>query len=63
MEEIKDLLVSDTIVVRHPLGVGAIGIVRMSGREAAEIASRLFVSRCGRAVEDFVSHRLYLGMF
>jgi len=62
VEEIKDLLVSDTIVApATPLGVGAIGIVRMSGREAAEIASRLFVSRCGRAVEDFVSHRLYLG--
>ncbi len=52
----------DTIVApATPLGVGAIGIVRMSGRRAIEIATRLFVPRSKSGVENFVSHRLYLG--
>jgi len=55
-------VVDDTIVApATPLGVGAIGIVRISGAEAVKIASRLFVPRRKSAVKDFVSHRLYLG--
>jgi len=62
VKEIEGLLVNDTIVApATPLGVGAIGIVRMSGREAVRIASRIFTSRSGYIVENFVSHRLYLG--
>jgi len=57
-------LTSDTIVaLATPLGVGAIGIVRMSGREAISIASRLFRARSGKRVEEFTSFRLYLGDF
>ncbi|MCX7668152.1 MAG: tRNA uridine-5-carboxymethylaminomethyl(34) synthesis GTPase MnmE, partial [Atribacterota bacterium] len=53
---------NDTIVApATPLGVGAIGIVRMSGREAISIASRLFRARSGKKVEDFSSFRFYLG--
>ncbi|MDI3542565.1 MAG: tRNA modification GTPase [Candidatus Atribacteria bacterium] len=55
-------MVDDTIVApATPLGVGAIGIVRISGVEAVKIASRLFIPRRKSAVKDFVSHRLYLG--
>lgn len=53
---------NDTIVApATPLGVGAIGIVRMSGREAIPIASRLFRARSGKSVLDFISFRFYLG--
>ncbi|MCX7730383.1 MAG: tRNA uridine-5-carboxymethylaminomethyl(34) synthesis GTPase MnmE [Candidatus Caldatribacterium sp.] len=41
--------------------MGAIGIVRLSGRDAVPIASRLFRSRAGKRVEDFRSFRMYLG--
>ncbi len=44
-----------------PLGVGAIGIVRLSGREAISIASRLFRARSGKRVEEFQNFRMYLG--
>ncbi|MGC8779039.1 MAG: tRNA uridine-5-carboxymethylaminomethyl(34) synthesis GTPase MnmE, partial [Candidatus Caldatribacteriaceae bacterium] len=58
----RGLLKNDTIVApATPLGVGAIGIIRMSGREAISIASRLFRARSGKKVEDFSSFRLYLG--
>lgn len=53
---------NDTIAaLATPLGIGAIGIVRMSGREAIRIASRLFRARSKKPVEDFVPFRLYLG--
>lgn len=53
---------NDTIVApATPLGVGAIGIIRMSGREAISIASRLFRARSGKKVADFSSFRFYLG--
>lgn len=52
----------DTIVaIATPPGVGAIGIVRLSGRDAIPIASRLFRARSGKRVEDFRSFRMYLG--
>ncbi len=52
----------DTIVApATPLGVGAIGIVRLSGREAISIASRLFRARSGKRVEEFQNFRMYLG--
>lgn len=55
-------MLDDTIVApATPLGVGAIGIVRMSGRRAIEIAARLFIPRSKLGVEKFVSQRLYLG--
>lgn len=52
----------DTIVApATPLGVGAVGIVRLSGREAISIASRLFRARSGKRVEEFQNFRMYLG--
>ncbi|MBC7216699.1 MAG: tRNA uridine-5-carboxymethylaminomethyl(34) synthesis GTPase MnmE [Candidatus Caldatribacterium sp.] len=52
----------DTIAaLATPPGVGAIGIVRLSGRDAIRIASRLFRARSGKRVEEFQSFRMYLG--
>lgn len=53
---------NDTIVApATPWGVGAIGIIRLSGREAIPIASRLFRARSGRKVEEFPAFRFFLG--
>jgi len=55
-----DQLKSDTIAaIATPIGQGGIGIVRMSGPRAEEIALRIFKPRKqGKRLE---SHRLYLG--
>lgn len=51
----------DTIAaVATPVGPGGIGIVRLSGTLAREIAQRIF--RPGRPVQTLQSHRLYLGL-
>jgi len=50
----------DTIAaVATPAGLAGIGIVRLSGPEALEIAHRIF--RPKNPVDSFQSHRLYLG--
>ncbi|MEW6668267.1 MAG: tRNA uridine-5-carboxymethylaminomethyl(34) synthesis GTPase MnmE [Thermodesulfobacteriota bacterium] len=50
----------DTIAaVATPVGQGGIGIVRMSGALAGDIAQRLFRPR--KPVQTLQSHRLYLG--
>ena len=50
----------DTIAaISTPLGVGGIGIVRVSGPQAEEIARRIFIP--GRALERFESYRMYHG--
>jgi len=51
----------DTIAaVATPVGPGGIGIVRLSGTLAREIAQRIF--RPGRPVQSLQSRRLYLGL-
>ncbi len=51
---------TDTIAaIATPIGQGGIGIIRISGPESLEILKRLF--RPKRPVEQFKSHRLYLG--
>lgn len=51
---------NDTIAaIATPLGSGGIGIVRMSGPEAAAVLGRLF--RGAVAPAEMESHRLYLG--
>jgi tRNA modification GTPase len=45
--------------IATPAGAGGIGIVRISGERAVEIAHKLFRSRSGEC--EFRSHRLYLG--
>jgi tRNA modification GTPase len=50
----------DTIAaISTPLGVGGIGIVRISGPQAREILGKVFRRRRGRG--PLFSHRLYLG--
>ncbi len=51
----------DTIAaISTPLGVGGIGIVRLSGPQALAIAQRVFRPRKARK-NSFLSHRFYLG--
>lgn len=53
----------DTIAaISTPLGEGGIGIVRLSGPEALDIAQRLFVSRTGADWRNKGSHRLFYGL-
>lgn len=46
--------------IATPVGRGAIGIIRISGLGSLEILGKLWKSRVG-PVENFVSHRIYLG--
>jgi tRNA modification GTPase len=50
----------DTIAaIATPVGVGGIGVVRLSGPEARRIVSKFFLS--SKAAKDFESHRIYHG--
>ena len=56
----NDHLNEDTIAaIATPIGQAGIGIVRISGSRAEDIARRVF--RPGKRVKSFQSHRLYLG--
>ncbi len=53
----------DTIVaISTPPGEGAIGIVRLSGRNAVRIASGVFRSPKGKSLEDVPSHTVHYGV-
>ncbi len=55
-------MVSDTITaISTPVGEGAIAIVRMSGAEAFDIASKLFVSVSGKKIPEMKSHTIHYG--
>src|SRR5712691_2169918 len=52
----------DTIAaVATPLGVGGIGVVRVSGPAAVSIAQRVFVRPSGLPLTHLESHRVYYG--
>lgn len=52
----------DTIcAIATPPGEGGIGIIRISGEKAVEIASQVFVGARGHTVRDFPSHTLHHG--
>jgi len=52
----------DTICgVSTPAGEGGIGIIRISGERAVEIASSVFRTRSGRALSEASSHTLHYG--
>ncbi|MGB9805111.1 tRNA uridine-5-carboxymethylaminomethyl(34) synthesis GTPase MnmE, partial [Desulfofundulus sp.] len=56
-------MLDDTIAaIATPPGEGAIGIVRVSGPGAIEIAEKLFVSRTGADWRNQGSHRLFYGL-
>jgi tRNA modification GTPase len=52
----------DTIcAIATPPGEGGIGIIRLSGEKAVEIASRVFAGSGGQTVRDFRTHTLHHG--
>lgn len=52
----------DTIVaIATPFGKSGVGVLRISGPQAAELLGRLFQSKRGLAVAEWQSHHLYLG--
>jgi tRNA modification GTPase len=44
------------------VGEGGIGVIRLSGERAVEIAGRVFHPRSGKTVQDFTSHSIHLGV-
>ena len=51
----------DTIVaISTPIGEGAIGIVRLSGKDALNIASKIFVSPKGKDIKKVSSHTIHM---
>ena len=56
----EDLITQDTIAaIATPYGMAGIGIIRLSGAQAREIAEKVF--RPKKSINEFESHRLYLG--
>lgn len=52
----------DTIcAIATPAGEGGIGILRLSGDQALDIASRVFAGDAGRTVHDYLTHTLHHG--
>lgn len=52
----------DTIAaISTPMGEGAIGIVRMSGEQAIEIADKLYRGKSGKRLQDVASHTINYG--
>ncbi|WP_456419255.1 tRNA uridine-5-carboxymethylaminomethyl(34) synthesis GTPase MnmE [Thermovibrio sp.] len=59
----RDYLCEDTIAaIGTPVGKGAIGIVRISGKEALRILRELFRTKKGQKREEFEERRLYYGL-
>lgn len=58
----RDYVDEGTIAaIATPAGEGGIGIVRISGREAVPILSRVFRDKFGRSRTSFESHKMYYG--
>lgn len=56
-----NLTTTDTIVaMATPAGEGAIGIIRLSGKEAIELANQIFIGR--KKLVDVASHTLHYGV-
>lgn len=47
--------------ISTPLGTGGVGIIRISGKKATEIADRIFVSVNGKKLSSSKGYRAYLG--
>ncbi len=53
---------NDTIAaIATAIGPGGIGIVRLSGPASIPIAEKIFLSRRGKKVDSFKSHKVYYG--
>ncbi len=60
MDQINNL--DDTIVaISTPLGQGAIGIVRLSGKDAVSIADQMFIPKKGRRASQFKNFTVHYG--
>jgi len=52
----------DTIcAIATPVGEGGIGVIRLSGGQAIEIASEIFKTKKGETAKDLASHTIHLG--
>ncbi len=53
---------NDTIAaIATPIGEGGIGIIRLSGKDAVDIAGRIFLSRGAKTLRDAPSHTITYG--
>lgn len=56
------MILQDTIVaLATPSGSGAIAVIRLSGKDAVNIASKVFKSVSGKSIEKQKSHTIHLG--
>ncbi|SNR76145.1 tRNA uridine-5-carboxymethylaminomethyl(34) synthesis GTPase MnmE [Desulfurobacterium atlanticum] len=59
----KDYLCEDTIAaISTPIGKGAIGIVRISGKEALPILKKIFRMKSGKKKETFEDRKMHYGI-
>ena len=59
----KDYLCEDTIAaISTPIGKGAIGIVRVSGKEALSILKEVFRTKSGKKKETFEDRKMHYGI-
>ncbi|WP_456397349.1 tRNA uridine-5-carboxymethylaminomethyl(34) synthesis GTPase MnmE [Desulfurobacterium sp.] len=59
----KDYLCEDTIAaISTPIGKGAIGIVRISGKEALSILKKIFRTKSGKKKEAFEDRKMHYGI-
>ena len=47
--------------IATPIGEGGLSIIRCSGASALGIARKLFRSPAGKPVNEFLSHKVYIG--
>jgi tRNA modification GTPase len=55
-------LIDTVAAIATPIGPGGIGMIRVSGPEAFDFASRFFKNHSGKSVVDFPSHTVHLGL-
>lgn len=60
-EEVKKVEFDTIAAISTPMGEGAIGIVRMSGEQAIEIADKLYRGKSGKRLQDVASHTINYG--
>lgn len=62
MPKIEKMILQETIVaLASPSGVGAIAVIRISGRDAIAIAEQVFQSVSGKAISKQKTHTIHLG--
>lgn len=52
---------STIAAISTPLGTGGVGIIRISGSQATEIADKIFISVSGKKLSDSKGYRAYFG--